>query len=236
MALSTIEAAVAALQVLEPETKGFEQLLNAFETMVEAQLAHPGSAKGSRFKSRRRQNVMNLPLALHGDLKNIVAAYGEAPAGERGCQRAGGPPLTWVAQRLGDGKTFACTLIPPHPLSDEFLAHLGLSRADFATAVSLAEARRQWSRFQRPGDVMTVFHPNTARLFDYLDDDRKSCLVLKSVDVASLPVQTMSAENSTESEYPVAAAQRLGRSTRRLAETIALVRQLNALAGRWQND
>lgn len=41
--LSTIEAAVAALRILEPETVGFDQLLRAFDTMIEVQLAHSGS-------------------------------------------------------------------------------------------------------------------------------------------------------------------------------------------------
>lgn len=42
-ALSTVEATVAALGALEPETTGLEGLLAAFDTMVEAQLAHPGN-------------------------------------------------------------------------------------------------------------------------------------------------------------------------------------------------
>ncbi len=38
--LSTIEALVQALQVIEPETEGLEQLLQVFDTMVDQQLAH----------------------------------------------------------------------------------------------------------------------------------------------------------------------------------------------------
>ena len=41
--LSTVEATVAALKFLEPETEGFEQLLGAFNLMVEQQLAHPNA-------------------------------------------------------------------------------------------------------------------------------------------------------------------------------------------------
>ncbi|WP_425618277.1 tRNA-uridine aminocarboxypropyltransferase [Anatilimnocola sp. NA78] len=37
--LSTVEATVAALRLLEPETTGFDQLLAAFDRMVERQLA-----------------------------------------------------------------------------------------------------------------------------------------------------------------------------------------------------
>jgi DTW domain-containing protein YfiP len=39
--LSTLEATVAALRVLEPATWGLDQLIAAFDCMVERQLAHP---------------------------------------------------------------------------------------------------------------------------------------------------------------------------------------------------
>jgi DTW domain-containing protein YfiP len=227
--LSTVEAAVAALRILEPETTGFEQLLCAFDTMVEAQLAHPGSANGSRFKQRSRGGVKNIPLALRGSLENIVVAYGEAAAGERGRKQDAGPPLTWVAQRLGDGATFSCTLIPPHPLSEEFLGHLALARSDFNTAISLAEARQRWTEFQLPGDLVTVLRPGTAQLFAHLAGARTHCLILKSVDVAPIPQDRILAGiHAPQSRF--ACMQSLGRSTRRLAETITLVRHLNALS------
>jgi DTW domain-containing protein YfiP len=101
-ALSTVEATVAALRILEPETVGFEQLLQAFERMVSMQLAHPGSANGARFIARGSRTLKNIPIALQGDLANIVVAYGEAQPGERGTgKRAPAPPVCWVAQRLG---------------------------------------------------------------------------------------------------------------------------------------
>jgi len=126
-ALSTVEAAVAALRILEPETGGLDQLLRAFDSMVEDQLAHPGSQNGERFRARRRRTFKNIPLALAGSLENIVVAYGESAVGERGCKRTAGPPISWVAQRLGSGETFACTLVPPGPLDDVFLGHLAVT-------------------------------------------------------------------------------------------------------------
>src|SRR6185436_19502005 len=138
------------------ETRGFEQLLNAFERMVEVQLAHPGSVSGSRFKSRRSQTLKNIPHCLQGNLENIVVAYGEATEGERGRKRVSAPPISWVAQRLGGGATFACTITPTHPLSDLFLAHLELTRDNFDSALFLDEARQRWAQFQRPGDIVVV--------------------------------------------------------------------------------
>jgi DTW domain-containing protein YfiP len=228
--LSTVEAAVAALRILEPETDGFDQLLRAFDTMVENQLAHPGSATGQRRRERQNRTLKNIPLALVGDLANIVVAYGESAAGERGCKRIAGPPVVWVAQRLGSGETFSCMLTPPRPFDDIFLGHLALSPANFAAACSINEAKRRWACFQRPSDVVTVFHPGTARLFSHLAGEGNSCLVLKSVDLESNAQQRSLDDLLRSLGIPLAPAHSPGRAGRRLASAIAFVRYLNALA------
>lgn len=220
-ALSTVEATVAALRVLEPETAGLELLLTAFEKMVDTQLAHPGSVTGLRFKARPSQTVKNIPLALVRDLGNIVVAYGESAPGERGRKKTAEPPISWVAQRLGDGESFACTLIPPHPLSTEFLGHLELTPAHFTTtALTIGEARARWAQFARPDDVVTVLHPGTARLLTNLTSGPANCLVLKAVDLESIPRSPIPLQLSLPP---------LGRATKRLAESIAVVLSLNAL-------
>lgn len=228
-ALSTVEAVVAALQILEPETDGFDQLLRAFDRMVENQLAHTGSATVGRYRERRNRTFKNIPRALLGNLENIVVAYGECPAGVRGCKNLDGPPISWVAQRLGTGETFSCLMIPSRPLDEMFLGHLALTRADFAVAVSLEEARLQWSKFQRTGDIVTVLRPRTARLFSYLANSRDSCLLLKSVDLES-PGRPILDAAFPSTELPVEMVCRDSRAGRRLADSIALVRYLNALA------
>jgi DTW domain-containing protein len=228
--LSTVEAAVAALRILEPQTDGLDRLLRAFDTMVEQQLAHPGSSNGQRIRKRRIRTFRNISLALLEDLENIVVAYGEAPMGERGQKRTPGPPISWVAQRLGSGETFSCLLTPPRRLNDVALGHLALNRTDFAAALSLEEARLRWAQFQRPSDIVTVFHPGTSRLFSFLTGQRDSCLVLKSVDLKSIPSQTALEGFSSALEIPVATTYIPGRAGLRLANTIAYVRYLNALA------
>lgn len=226
MFLSTVEAIVAALQLLEPDTPGFDRLLQAFEKMVDVQLAHPGSENGSRFVARGSRTVKNVPLALHGNLQNIVVAYGETPPGERGAgKRTAGPPLCWVAQRLGDGAEFACIVTPQQPLSDVVLSHLELTRADFAAGISIAEAKQRWAEFQRPGDIVTVIQPGTAHLYAHLAEQPAPCLVLKSIDLKSLLAESATLETADG----FALSQSLGRATKRLRSAIALVRHLNAL-------
>jgi DTW domain-containing protein len=228
-ALSTVEATVAALRILEPETDGFDQLLRAFDIMVEGQLAHSGSASSPRFRRRIHRTFKNIPLALLGDLRNVVIAYGESAAGQRGCKRHVGPPIYWVAQRLVSGEIFACALKPPSPLDETFLGHLELTWGDFARAVDLDEAQRQWSQFHRPGDVVTVFQPGTAHLFPYLTADGDSCLVLKSIDLDSNGRGMTLEDLLSAHEIQVGPPKTNGRAGRRLAQAVALVGHLNAL-------
>jgi DTW domain-containing protein YfiP len=48
--ISTLEAIVRALEVLEPETAGLEKLLAVFDTMIDRQLAHQG--RNPRLRTR----------------------------------------------------------------------------------------------------------------------------------------------------------------------------------------
>jgi tRNA-uridine aminocarboxypropyltransferase len=231
-ALSTIEAVAAALRMIEPETKGIDQLLRAFDTMVQGQLAHAGSSANPRFRKRRNRTFKNIPLTLLRDLSNIVVAYGEAPAGQRGCRQMSQPPIYWVARRLVSGETFCCALNPPRPLDDTFLRHLELTRDDFAGAISLDEARERWAQFRRPNDVVTVFHPGTARLFSFLAAAHDPCLVLKSVDLESNGCPITFDDPLAAREICVAPGMHSSRADKRLANTIALVQHLNVLGNR----
>jgi len=222
-ALSTLEATVAALQILEPETAGCELLLGAFDTMVEQQLAHPGDPNGRRLRKRGQHTYKNVPVALLDDLEHVVVAYGESPGGQRGKRRLPGPPVSWVAQRLATGESFSCKLRQEQPLKDSLLRHLALTQADFADALSLEEARRAWASFQRPTDIVAVLHPGTARLHAYLAGEDAGCLVLKSADVDfSSALATWDDPGAVPPDHC--------RADHRLSLAIALVRELNAIA------
>lgn len=222
-ALSTLEATVAALQILEPETAGCDQLLRAFDVMVERQLAHPGDPNGRRLRTRGVPTFKNVPVALLSDLDNIVVAYGESPAGQRGKKRVPGPPVSWVAQRLSTGESFSCKLQQSQPLKETLLRHLALTQADFADGLSLAEAQQAWSRFQRPTDIVAVMHPGTARLFSFLAGDEAPCLILKSANIDI-------SRSQAGWDDPGAVPPNHCRATYRLSLAIAFVRELNAMA------
>jgi hypothetical protein len=121
-------------------------------------------------------------------------------------------------------------LTPQRRLDDVFLGHLALTRADFAAALSLEDARQRWAQFQRPSDVVTVFHPGTSRLYSFLTGRRDSCLVLKSVNLESIPSKPAMEGFKYAEEFPVATAHIPGRAGLRLASSVAFVRYLNILA------
>jgi DTW domain-containing protein YfiP len=179
--LSTLEATVAALQTLEPDTAGLDQLLSAFNQMVETQLGHPGSDPASRHTRRQPSQPRYIPLGLLQDPKGLVVAYGEATPGQVG-QRAGNPsPVSWVAQRLGTAERFSCRLRQQQPLSDDALEYMRLSAEDFDDARSRDEFRRRWCHFLRRNDVLIVYHQRTFQLLRHIEAVQPRCLVLKSI-------------------------------------------------------
>ena len=215
--------------MLEPGTTGLDQLLLAFDHMVERQLAHPRSEDARRRLERRNRTYRNIPLALLGDLSHIVVAYGESPPGGRGCQRAPALPVYWVAQRLGTGERFACMVRPEFSMSDAFLRHVEMARPDFAAALAPEEAQVAWEAFLRPSDTVAVYNQGSARLLGQLSSGPRKCLVLKSVDFHPHHRYGTLDELVDSEGLRVASAQHPGRAGRRLAKVEVLVRHLNAL-------
>ena len=179
--LSTLEATVAALQVLEPDTAGLDRLLSAFNKMVENQLAHPASHAVPRHKENRQSRPRYLPRALLQNPDSLVVAYGEATPGRPGQRTAAPSPVNWVAQRLGTAERFSCRLRQQQPLSDAALEHMRLSAADFDAAASRDEFCQRWDHFLHRNDVLIVYHHRTYQLLRHIEASQPRCLVLKSI-------------------------------------------------------
>jgi DTW domain-containing protein YfiP len=227
--LSTVEATVAALRALEPETPGFEQLLLAFQQMVERQLAHPCAEYDRASRAPQRQAVRNIPRVLIEDLAHVVVVYGEANPGERGQRRLPSPPIYWVAQRLGTGDCFTCAIQPQLPLGDTHLALFDLSESDFSAALSPEEACAGWARFQRPSDRYAVYNQGTADLLQSLCTERVECQVLKAVNFHPHRHYRTLDELIAGEGLLCPSPLHSGRAGKRLANAVALVHYLHAL-------
>jgi len=179
--LSTLEATVAALKSLEPDTAGLDQLTSAFNMMVENQLQHPANHGVWRQKKTRQSRPRNLPRSLFQNPEGLVVAYGEATPGGRGKHTVTRSPINWVAQRLSTSERFAHNLRQRKPLSDADLQHMRLSAADFDSAVTQDEFRHEWNQFLCRNDVLIVYHQKTFQLLRQIEASQPRCLVLKSI-------------------------------------------------------
>ncbi|MBC8353021.1 MAG: DTW domain-containing protein [Planctomycetes bacterium] len=230
--LSTLEATVAALRALEPDTIGLDQLLAAFNKMVENQLAHAGSHVSWRQNKKRQSRPWHLPQALLEDSDRLIVAYGEATPGQPGQNTTTPSPVNWVAQRLGTTERFSCSLRQQQPLSVAALKHMRLSSVDFDTAVPQDEFRERWNRFLRPNDVLIVYHERTCQLLRHIEASQPRCLVLKSIfGKWRTGFRSMEALMAVEEVTCPASADK-SRANQRLDMAVALVEHLRSRYGK----
>jgi len=229
-ALSTIEATVAALKALEPETKSLDQLLQVFESMINTQIGQTDNSNWRRNR-RRRKGSTNVPRAISGDLSNVVVAYGEQEQGvdsryKKSQQRA---PIYWVAKRMVSDEEFRCAITSESSHDQRFLDCMRLSKSDFDDSVSIDLFRQRWKKFLRPSDQLVVYHPSTARVLENIEADFVSTVILKSVnafpDKAGGMLDDILAANMIQPQPGNGS-----RASQRLANAIAYVHFLNSLA------
>jgi len=239
--LSTVEATVAALRFLEPETQGFDELLAAFQNMIESQLALPKAEYGARRNHRRREKFLNIPRSLQSNLENMVVVYGESAPGcnkDLDHRNQDSPPVAqwrapiyWVAERLGTGERFESALHPPFALSSTFLKHIELPSAVFEQAPSVDFVRQEWQAFLRPSDTIAFYYSNIPKLLDEMTGPcppslrppslRPPSLHLKSIPLAERPHKTLE-QLLAALHVEVCPTACAGRPGKRLAATVAL--------------
>jgi DTW domain-containing protein len=230
--LSTLEATVQALSVLEPETAGLGQLLNAFESMVEGQLAHP-QERSLRRNLRRSLTPLNIPVALVRRIDDIVVAYGEATPRDASLKRLTQKPVYWVAERLSTGEKFRSTIATAEPLADSFLRHFQLGRDDFESSPTEDDFRAAWNNFLRPNELLVVYHPSTERMLANIGANSLPCIALKSIDYAPFHGAGALEQLIEAAEIHVGPSAHPGRAGDRLAMAKALVLRFHQLASDW---
>ncbi len=228
--LSTLEATVAALRFLEPETVGFDKLVAAFEFMVANQMAHPKSADSVRRK-RRPRAPLNIPKILRDDLSNVVVVYGETGPGLDDVANEGADrtrtPVVWVAERLGSGERFERTIVPCRQPSPSFFKHLELPEDTFSGAISMAAFRLEWDSFLKPNDVLAYYFANCSNLLDVIGGSSHRKIYLKSIQLHRGQKNGTIEELLTALYVDFDKSTGPGRAHRRLANSIALTRYLN---------
>jgi DTW domain-containing protein len=142
--LSTVESVVVALRLLQPDLRGTETLLSAFDAMIDTQIEASAQRSPSTRRTRvRRRPPRPIPDALLAPDARIVVVYTEASPRENEVSRTR-PPLRISAVSLDGTRVFDRVIqVPIAP--DAFRAgRMGIER-------SAIEAGRPC------GEVMTAF-------------------------------------------------------------------------------
>lgn len=158
--VSTLEAIVEALRVLEPDATRLDELLAAFDRMIDQQIAHAAVVQRfGRFKAPRQRPSRALSHLLRDPRLVVTYAESALPGGDPAAQRQ---LVQWVAARLDDDDVFEALVrpagLPPLPVH---LAHMDLVPADLQPGEDLAAAASRFARWLVPGAPVTSWTPTT---------------------------------------------------------------------------
>ena len=232
--VSTIEAIVQALQILEPDTSGLEALLAAFDRMIDLQIELASTRTGPRRTRKRRRPAAerNLPLALTRELSRVVVVYGESARAPAGLA----PEFSYlVACALESREVFQCIVRPRAGLPPaEHLQHMGLSPADFDAACSSEALCERFERFLArctEPPLMAAWNQRTLDILGAVTGRAGSRLAIKGAYRAVYGCDAYSLEEVVEQRgFTLPRFGLLGRAERRLAGCVAVARHLHARA------
>lgn len=228
--ISTIEAIVAALRIVEPENDRLGELLAAFDRMIDQQIAHRSTRRVSRYRSARPRERKAI-AAPFSDPRLVVCYAETAPVAADAAPGARRELLHWVAGRVDGDETFEAILRPlgPQP-TDEHLRHMGITREELEQGESIDEVRRRFAAFAPAGTPFSSWTP-TALAWGQpvLPDDYEHAMLKASYcnhtqRSSGLLEQVVQREGLTPPE-PVCR----GRAGRRLAHSLAVARWLRTL-------
>ena len=158
--VSTIEALMHVLSVLENDPVSFRALLVPFRSMVDAQLAAQAARPSRRTRQPRgpRPVVPRLPPALADRFSDLVCVGAEANAWPY-ATRAEVPDelVHWLAIRPSTGERFEQLAHPELPLSPSTTFHTRLSEALLHAAPSRSALIAQFSAWLRPTDIVAAW-------------------------------------------------------------------------------
>ncbi len=178
--VSTLEAVLSVLEVLEPEhAVGFEGLLDAFDGMQDAQLAHVGTPN-PRMK-RKKRAPRPIPDLLRLTPERLVLVHGRMQGRGSAC----GPVTLGAVRLVGDDFMFGAVKARLDEAGSIREGKMDLSEAQRAEACTDEELQARWRAFLKPGDVLCGWtakalrhmqqEPGLALKAAYCDFRKKPC-------------------------------------------------------------
>jgi len=159
--VSTIEALVHVLGVLEGDPARLEELLTPFRAMIDTQITFATTRRGARVRHGKGPSPEKrppVPRALSEHPARVVCVTGEAnawPYRDKGLRTSHREELVhWVAHRPATGETLDLILRPRNPLAPSTAAHIGLTEEALADGASLDDLFARWAAFVHENDVI----------------------------------------------------------------------------------
>ena len=156
--VSTIEALAEVLNILEPQDRPFDPLLNPFRVMVDRQARFAVEMNESRHTRRRRRvraEPATLAARLAADWSRLVCIYGEANAWPVRQASPHEPELVhFVASRPATGERYEVVIAPRRPLAPTTPQHIGLAAPQLLAGTTVEAWQQSWGNFARADDVL----------------------------------------------------------------------------------
>ncbi len=157
--ISTIEAIVEAMRIIEPNNTRLDELLRAFDFMIDQQIAHRSTRVSVRFKHQRNREPRALSSQLQDERLVVVFAESGRPGGHADKERE---LLHWVAARVDSSETFEAVIKPRGgPPTEEHLFHLGIPLADLDEGIDITEAKQRFLEFLPEGAPIAAWTDTT---------------------------------------------------------------------------
>jgi hypothetical protein len=232
--VSTIEAIVEALRILEPDTEGLDALLHAFDRMIDRQIALADLRTGPRRTRKRRRPAAqrNVPRALVEDYERLVIVYGETARNHLGLPEEF---AYLVAYAVASGELFECLVRPRQGLPEPVhMLHMGIGPEDFAKGCDTQALRERWAAFVGKcgrAPIMTAWNQRTLDLLARVTQAPLSRLSLKGAYRAVHGIDAYSLEEVVAQRgFTLRDFGLLGRAGTRLAGSVAAAAYLNQRA------
>lgn len=170
--VSTIEALVHVLGVLEGDPQRFLALLAPFRAMVDAQIDCERRMQGTGIRHKKKPRRLpgtRLPPLVRERGGDVVCVVGEANAWPYRSRERGAvyedELVHWVARRLGTGETFEYVVAPGNALAPRTASYVGLTEAALLAGGTTDDLCEQWRGFVRASDVLCSWGRYATSLF-----------------------------------------------------------------------
>jgi hypothetical protein len=162
--VSTIEAIVLLLGALEGAPERFTPILEAFDRMVDLQIAErdrrTGPPRRLVRKGQKPPRTDTTVATLRSRPGDVVAVYAESNGWPTGTGPGGeGELIQLVALRPSTGERFEAVIAPRRPLGPSVALHLELTEPRLLAGEPVKDALARFEAFLRPGDLFCGWGP-----------------------------------------------------------------------------